>query len=56
MNCYIPSTNSATEQRIVMEPSPRFPLFAGIIAIVRNGGDFRFINGVFSTRCRNRLT
>jgi hypothetical protein len=53
---YIPSTNSATEQRIVMELSPRFPLLAGIVAIVRNGGDFRFINGGFSTRYRNRLT
>jgi hypothetical protein len=53
---YIPSPNSATEQRVVMELSPRWPLFAGIVAIDRNGGDLRWIGGKFSTRYRNRLT
>ena len=52
---YIPSTENPTEQRVVLELIPRLPLRAGFVIIDRNRGDLRFINGVFSTRYRNRL-
>jgi|HubBroStandDraft_5_1064220.scaffolds.fasta_scaffold10064_3 hypothetical protein len=53
---YIPSTDGPTEHRIVTEATPRFPLKVGFLISDRNRIDFRFINGDFSWRYRNRLT
>lgn len=52
---YIPAVSNPTEQRIVIELTPRLPLKAGFVITDRNRGEFRFINGEFSTRYRNRL-
>jgi hypothetical protein len=53
---YLPSTDGSTEQRIVLEATPRFPLKSGLMVIDRNRADLRFIDGKFSWRYRNRLT
>jgi len=53
---YIPSVDSPTEQRIVLEATPRFPLKSGVVVSDRNRADLRFIEGEFSWRYRNRLT
>jgi hypothetical protein len=52
---YLPSTSGPTENRIVMEATPRYPLKAGILISNRNRADLRFISGQFSWRYRNRL-
>ena len=52
----LPSINSATEQRVVLEAEPRYPLKAGVVVSDRNRADLRFIQGKFSWRYRNRLT
>jgi hypothetical protein len=52
----LPSTDGPLEQRIVTEGTPRFPLKAGVVLSDRNRTEFRFIDGQFSWRYRNRLT
>ena len=52
---YIPSTQNPTEQRIIVEVTPRFPLKQRLILTNRIRGEFRFIAGEFSTRFRDRL-
>jgi len=44
------------EHRGVLEITPRTPLPAGILVSDRSRMDFRFIEGVYSWRYRNRLT
>ena len=53
---YIPSTDNPTEQRVILELTPRLPVKAGFVLADRTRGDLRFINGQFSTRYRNRLS
>jgi|SRR5262245_10994962 len=53
---YLPSADSPTEQRIVLEATPRYPLKLGIVVSDRNRADLRFIEDKFSWRYRNRLT
>jgi len=53
---YMPSTSSATEQRIFSEATARFPLTWGVLVSDRNRVDLRWINDEFSWRYRNRLT
>jgi hypothetical protein len=53
---YLPSTTDASEHRIVMEATPRYPLIRGALVTDRNRADLRFIEGKFSWRYRNRLT
>ena len=53
---YLPSTNGPTEHRGVVEATGRCPLKSGFLFSDRNRADFRFINGEFSWRYRNRLT
>jgi len=53
---YLPSTNSPTEQRGVLEATPRYPLKFDFLLSDRNRADLRFINGKFSWRYRNRPT
>jgi hypothetical protein len=53
---YLPSTNTPTEQRGVLEATPRYPLKFDFLLSDRNRADLRFINGKFSWRYRNRLT
>jgi Protein of unknown function (DUF2490) len=52
---YMPSTQNPTENRIVMEATPRFPFVHGVLVTDRNRGELRFIQGRFSWRYRNRL-
>ena len=52
---YLPSPTSPTENRIVLEATPRYPFIHGILVTDRNRADLRFIEGVFSWRYRNRL-
>ncbi len=54
---YIPAfgDGSDKEHRIVLEGTGRYPLPLDILVSDRNRGDLRWINGVFSTRYRNRL-
>ena len=53
---YMPSTQNPTENRLVMEATPRFPFIHGVLVTDRNRSDLRFIQGNFSWRYRNRLT
>jgi len=53
---YMPSTTGPTENRVVMEATPRYPLLRGALVTDRNRGELRFIQGKFSWRYRNRLT
>jgi|SRR5262245_50257337 len=53
---YLPSPDNPTEQRIVLEATPRFPLKSGVVVSNRNRADLRFIDKEFSWRYRNRLT
>jgi hypothetical protein len=53
---YLPSTDGANEQRVIVEATPRLPLAAGAIISDRNRVDLRVINNEFSWRYRNRLT
>jgi hypothetical protein len=52
---YMPSTTNPTENRIVIEATPRYPLIRGVLLTNRNRCDLRFIQGKFSWRYRNRL-
>ena len=52
---YMPSTTNPTENRIVIEVTPRYPLIRGVLLTNRNRCDFRFVQGKFSWRYRNRL-
>jgi hypothetical protein len=49
------SPNPFVEQTGVAEFTPRFFLPGKVLATDRNRGDFRFLNGVFTPRYRNRL-
>lgn len=53
---YLPSTQGPTENRIVMEATPNFPLKANILLSDRNRADVRFMARSVSWRYRNRLT
>jgi len=53
---YLPSTNGPTEHRGVLEVTGRYPLKSGLLFSDRNRHEFRFINGEFSWRYRNRLS
>ena len=44
------------ENRGVLEVTPRFPLVRGVLVSNRNRIDFRFIEGEYSWRYRNRLS
>ncbi len=48
--------DSPDEQRGVLEATARYPLRLGVLVSSRNRMDFRFIEGVYSWRYRNRLT
>jgi len=52
----LPSTEGPLEHRILTEGTPRFPLKAGVVLSDRNRTEFRFLDGQFSWRYRNRLT
>ena len=49
------SSNPFTEHTAVTEFTPRFYLPGKVLATDRNRADFRFVNGVFTPRYRNRL-
>jgi hypothetical protein len=53
---YLPSTNSPTENRGVLEATPRYSLMFDLLLSDRNRADLRFIDGKFSWRYRNRPT
>lgn len=53
---YMPSTDGTTEHRGLAELTARFPLVKGTLLSDRNRVDFRFINGDFSWRYRNRIS
>ncbi len=52
---YLRSTDNPPENRIVLDTTPRLPLFLGIVTNNRNRVDLRFISGRFSWRYRNRF-
>ena len=43
------------EHRVILEMTARFPLPGGVMLVDRSRGDLRFINGVYSSRYRNRV-
>jgi Protein of unknown function (DUF2490) len=51
---YLPTTNGPAENRGVLEVTGRYPLKSGLLFSDRSRSDFRFINGEFSWRYRNR--
>src|SRR6185369_16802048 len=53
---YLPSTNAPTENRGVLEATPRYPLKFDVLLSDRYRADLRFIEGKFSWRYRNRPT
>ncbi len=53
---YLQSVSKVTENRIIAEASPRFPLVWKILATDRNRGEIRWIDGESFWRYRNRLT
>ena len=53
---YMPSTNGATEHRGLLEATARYPLLRGVLLSDRNRVDFRFIDGEFAWRYRNRIS
>ena len=53
---YLPSTDGPTEHRGVLEVTGRYPLKSGVLFSDRNRSEFRFVNGEFSWRYRNRPT
>ena len=53
---YMPSTNGATEHRGLLEATARYPLARGVLLSDRNRVDFRFIDGEFAWRYRNRIS
>ena len=52
---YMPSTNGATEHRGLLEATASYPLVRGVLLSDRNRVDFRFIDGEFAWRYRNRI-
>jgi len=53
---YIPTFGTDDrEHRIILEGTARYPLPLDILLSDRNRGELRWVNGVFSTRYRNRL-
>ena len=44
------------ENRGVLEVTPRFPLVGGVLVSNRGRADFRFVDGEYSWRFRNRLS
>ena len=53
---YMPSSNGATEHRGLLEATARYPLVKGVLLSDRNRVDFRFIDGEFAWRYRNRIS
>lgn len=53
---YMPATDGTTEHRGIAEATGRLPLVKGALLSDRNRVDFRFINGEFSWRYRNRIS
>ncbi|HTT19231.1 MAG TPA: DUF2490 domain-containing protein [Candidatus Sulfotelmatobacter sp.] len=51
---YLPSIDGPTEHRGVLEVTGRYPLKSWLLFSDRNRTEFRFINGEFSWRYRNR--
>ena len=51
----LPTPGKPSENRVVLEGTPRYPLKAGVLVADRNRADLRWINGDFSWRYRNRL-
>jgi hypothetical protein len=51
----LPTPGKPTENRVVLDATPRFPLKAGFLVADRTRADLRWINGDFSWRYRNRL-
>ena len=52
----MPGSNTATENRILLDLTARYPLPLNLLISSRNRGEFRFIRGQsFFTRYRNRL-
>jgi hypothetical protein len=52
----LPSPSAPTENRGILELTPRFPLKSGVVIWDRNAADLRLIEGRFSWRYRNRLS
>src|SRR5262249_28101692 len=52
---YIPTFDDRKVHEILLEVTARCPLPMDILLSDRNRGDLRWVNGVFSTRYRNRL-
>ena len=53
---YMPETNGPTEHRGLIEATGRYPLVRGVLLSDRNRVDFRFIDGEFAWRYRNRIS
>ena len=54
---YLPSfSGDPDENRGVLEATARYPLVLGVLVSSRNRMDFRFIDGEYSWRYRNRLS
>jgi hypothetical protein len=51
----LPTPGKPSENRVVLDATPRFPLKAGFLVTDRNRADLRWINEDFSWRYRNRL-
>ena len=49
------SPGNPSENRVVLEATPRYPFLHGILVTDRNRADLRVIQGTFSWRYRNRL-
>ncbi len=50
------SGDDPEENRGVLEVTPRYPLVRGVLVSNRNRVDFRFVDGEYSWRFRNRLS
>lgn len=53
---YLSGPNSPSEQRTIIELTPRYPLLSGFVVADRNRADLRVVDGKFSWRYRNRLS
>jgi hypothetical protein len=53
---FSPGAAQENENRVVLEASPRLPVFWKVLLTERNRGQLRVIAGKFSWRYRNRLT
>jgi hypothetical protein len=51
----LPNGDKPSENRVLLDATPRYPLKAGVLLADRNRADLRWINGDFSWRYRNRL-